>query len=88
MQEDISLRLSSCMKCGNDDFSDIATHCKKCGTYLYNPCADPDNLCHHVNPPDAYYCELCGSETFLLLESAEQAQMDPADFVAMQLSGV
>ncbi|PEA79106.1 hypothetical protein CN676_04030 [Bacillus wiedmannii] len=88
MPTDNSLRFSSCIKCGNEDISDNASFCKKCGTYLYNNCTNSDNQCDYLNPPDAFYCEICGSESYLLVESAEQTQMDPNDFVEMSLRGV
>ncbi len=65
MQTDESLEYSSCIKCGNDDFSDISTYCKKCGTHRDNHCAAPEHQCDHLNPLGACYCELCGSSTFI-----------------------
>jgi hypothetical protein len=65
-------RFLECPQCGNTYFSAGAKFCKMCGLYLYNFCKYEDNsdsfrdYCGAPASGDARYCELCGSETFLL----------------------
>lgn len=56
-------RYYSCVACGNHLFSDSATHCKMCGTYLFNYCIDEN--CGRSNTSDARHCEYCGGITDL-----------------------
>ena len=54
-------KVSKCIRCGNSEFSEGASFCKKCGAPLTNYCID--NHCDAINVPDAVYCERCGSRT-------------------------
>ena len=58
-------RVVFCPVCGNEEFSDRANFCRICGTPAYNFCGNTDSYvdCHHINSPNARYCELCGSRT-------------------------
>lgn len=49
-----------CTHCGNTDFSENASYCKKCGTPIYNTCT---GQCGEPNANDAAFCEWCGAQT-------------------------
>lgn len=71
-----TLKVEECPRCGNAEFSEDATYCKKCGLELTNKCiqiqvstdnwGDPIFAQQHDNPPDARYCEHCGQPTVYL----------------------
>jgi Zn-dependent peptidase ImmA (M78 family)/rRNA maturation endonuclease Nob1 len=72
----VTNRIIECPQCGNEDFGEEAGFCKICGFELFNWCnAEPAesyrggdyNLYHHPNPPDARYCEVCGSPTIYFI---------------------
>ncbi|MEB8798694.1 MULTISPECIES: hypothetical protein [Bacillus cereus group] len=87
MKDDPKLRFSKCIYCENEDFSLDAHFCKRCGTSLYNSCNDSEDTCLNINPPDAFYCESCGGETFLLKVSAEMCQTDTTDYAEEYIRG-
>lgn len=60
---DDNLRIITCYRCGNENFSDFALHCKRCGTYLYNECLN--DRCASKNVGDANFCEHCGHSTII-----------------------
>lgn len=70
---DENMRVMNCPKCENEIFSTNASHCKLCGTQLYNKCeGTPEydgfgNVVdheYHNNPGNARYCETCGEPTY------------------------
>jgi rRNA maturation endonuclease Nob1 len=77
MEFDINKRFKECVTCGTTDFSEIALFCKMCGDPLYNSCTK--NECGHINSPEAHYCEICGSETYLIEKYAEQLHTDTTE---------
>lgn len=66
---DESWRFTTCSVCGNDDFSNYASYCKKCGEYLFNECTNSECLKH--NEGDAEYCEYCGTITIIGIKVTE-----------------
>lgn len=62
-------RLLFCPKCFNDQFKPGASHCKRCGEYLYNQCSDDGwfGKCGHPASGSDRFCQLCGAPTRLLL---------------------
>ncbi|WP_284641217.1 ImmA/IrrE family metallo-endopeptidase [Paenibacillus silviterrae] len=68
-QSDSNGRFKMCPRCGHNKFSEKASYCKMCGLFLYNDCQNqldmPRSNCGEINPPDARYCEACGSETYM-----------------------
>lgn len=69
---DNNLRVTQCPKCGNEQFSQNAEHCRICGTLLYNYCVgEPiydyqgsvDHIDKHKNCGNARFCETCGRPT-------------------------
>ncbi|CAM4275381.1 Zinc ribbon domain-containing protein [Bacillus manliponensis] len=87
MPNSSSLRFSKCINCDNESFSPEAHFCKNCGMSLYNHCQEEDSTCENVNPPDAFYCEKCGGETFLLQVSAELAQTNTQEYAEAYIRG-
>lgn len=79
---DTSKRFIPCQACGNEDISEVANFCIKCGQTLYNTCTNED--CGHTNPGAAYFCEKCGSYTNKLIISGVIEQKNP-DELAMEL---
>lgn len=72
-------RFEACPRCHNNQFSEDALFCWKCGLYLFNICSrgmsnipNPEE-CDKVNRPDARFCERCGSPTYLF----EQGVLEP-----------
>lgn len=71
-----TLRVETCPKCGNQEFSENAMFCRICGTSIYNMCeGETDNNGYgeyivdgsqHRNPSNARYCETCGKPTYFL----------------------
>ncbi|WP_349407949.1 ImmA/IrrE family metallo-endopeptidase [Pseudalkalibacillus sp. SCS-8] len=57
------MRFKECPQCKNNDFSEHAEYCKKCGYHLYNQCGETE--CEKINVVDALYCEFCGALTLL-----------------------
>lgn len=74
---DLNLRLTKCPRCGNEEFSSDASHCRICGFELYNTC-DGETICddfgnydhteYHRNPGNARFCEKCGAKTYFFKE--------------------
>ena len=71
------LRFVTCPRCGNEEYSDDAKHCKICGFSAYNECegsTEYDNFGNvvdfnvHKNVGNARYCEYCGKPTYLFNE--------------------
>ena len=66
-------RLSVCPVCENEEFSTEARYCRICGLNRINICEGiwDDNYygygngghIHHENPPNARFCETCGTRT-------------------------
>ena len=58
-------RVLFCPVCGNEDFGNDARYCKICGLPVYNFCSNEAffRICHHINSPNARFCEICGSKT-------------------------
>lgn len=68
-----TLRVKICPVCSNEEFSDNATHCRICGTNLYNQCegtevytgyGETNYVDQHSNPSNARFCEICGKPTY------------------------
>jgi Zn-dependent peptidase ImmA (M78 family) len=66
---DDNMRYNKCPSCGNEDFSNEARYCKKCGNYLFNDCTndyfEQEGTCGAHNVADALFCEYCGTITNL-----------------------
>lgn len=69
---DENLRVTQCPKCGNEQFSKDAEHCRICGTSLFNFCEGEDIFDYngnfdyhdvHKNCGNARFCEKCGRPT-------------------------
>ncbi|PEJ58169.1 hypothetical protein CN692_07750 [Bacillus sp. AFS002410] len=71
---DKNMRFIKCT-CGNEDFSENASYCKKCATYLYNECLNINNNfgCGQKNVGDALYCEYCGHQTMIGKKMEEES---------------
>ncbi len=80
-----SNRFNPCQACGNEDISDVANFCIKCGTTLYNTCTNEE--CGHTNPAAAYFCENCGSYTNKLLIESAVSDKSP-DEIALELKAI
>ena len=55
-----SIKYSTCIICGHNNFNRHAKFCPICGIPIYNSCSD--NKDHEVRLTD-YYCSTCGSPT-------------------------
>ena len=57
-----------CPSCGNTDLSPEKDYCLRCGESRRNLCHPADGLApRHTCPPNARYCEQCGSPTAFFL---------------------
>ncbi|HHX23710.1 MAG TPA: hypothetical protein GX723_06835 [Thermoanaerobacterales bacterium] len=75
MNED--MRVSTCPRCENEEFSEEAEYCRICGLRAYNYCeGEPEydwngyqtDTHYHRNPSNARYCETCGNPTIFFKE--------------------
>jgi hypothetical protein len=70
---DGNLRFVSCLRYGNEEYSENAMYCCICGFQVYNECEGyyDNDLGEHVshrNVGNARYCEFCGQPTMLFKE--------------------
>lgn len=62
-------QLRECLKCGNEDLVEGATHCHICGQIVINHCLAATNesnkTCTHSDPlpGNARFCPYCGAST-------------------------
>ncbi|MCD8074212.1 MAG: ImmA/IrrE family metallo-endopeptidase [Lachnospiraceae bacterium] len=69
-----AMRVLECPRCKNEQFSTFAKYCRICGLDLHNTCEGVQledyngspYTDQHSNPPNARYCEHCGTPTTYL----------------------